>query len=198
MARRSGRLSDITAASPPNGQTGRKRARLSEESTPRPTKRKAAPKKSPHFPKRELSEATGLTSEESSEDEDESEYGSDGDQLPSPSSATDEDSGEDFSDSSAGGKVSKIIKRQPLKKTPSKSSLSGGKSAELWRPGADIEAAPGTEVIIKKPKARAAGDTPYRPDTIHPNTMLFLGDLKRNNDREWLKSMRTSRAEKPR
>jgi hypothetical protein len=45
-----------------------------------------------------------------------------------------------------------------------------------------------TEVIIKKPKARSAGNTPYTDGTIHPNTMLFLQDLAANNNRSWLKS----------
>lgn len=57
---------------------------------------------------------------------------------------------------------------------------------ELWKPGAKLT--PGTQLIIKKPKAREAGDTPYADDTIHPNTMLFLSDLAANNDRVWLKS----------
>ncbi|CAI9626763.1 unnamed protein product [Alternaria burnsii] len=56
---------------------------------------------------------------------------------------------------------------------------------ELWRPGAKL--APGTQLVIKKPKARDAGDTPYLDHTIHPNTMLFLKDLAANNDRQWLK-----------
>lgn len=56
---------------------------------------------------------------------------------------------------------------------------------ELWKPGAKLE--PGTQLIIKKPKARDAGDTPYLNHTIHPNTMLFLKDLAANNDRQWLK-----------
>ncbi|KAF2209280.1 hypothetical protein CERZMDRAFT_47237, partial [Cercospora zeae-maydis SCOH1-5] len=46
---------------------------------------------------------------------------------------------------------------------------------------------PGTQVIIKKPKARPAGKIPYRDDTIHPNTLSFLTELKENNRREWLK-----------
>lgn len=61
------------------------------------------------------------------------------------------------------------------------------KGKELWRPGVTTDAAPGEEVIIKLPKARQPGKTPYKDDTIHPNTMLFLKDLKDNNDREWLK-----------
>ena len=61
-----------------------------------------------------------------------------------------------------------------------------GDEKELWKSGAKL--APGTQVIIKKPKAREAGDTPFTADTIHPNTMLFLKDLAANNDRQWLKS----------
>ncbi|KAL1311348.1 hypothetical protein AAFC00_001522 [Neodothiora populina] len=60
-------------------------------------------------------------------------------------------------------------------------------SRELWREGVRTGAPPGTQVIIKKPKARPAGKTPYSECTIHPNTMLFLSDLKDNNQREWLK-----------
>lgn len=56
---------------------------------------------------------------------------------------------------------------------------------DLWKPGAKL--APGTQLIIKKPKARDAGDTPYTDATIHPNTMLFLTDLTANNERQWLK-----------
>lgn len=56
---------------------------------------------------------------------------------------------------------------------------------ELWKPG--VKLAPGTQLIIKKPRARDAGDTPYTESTIHPNTMLFLKEIKANNDRQWLK-----------
>jgi hypothetical protein len=71
---------------------------------------------------------------------------------------------------------------------PAKSAAKNSKHAdekELWKPGAKL--APGTQLIIKKPKARDAGDTPYTDHTLHPNTMLFLNDLKANNDRQWLK-----------
>jgi hypothetical protein len=62
------------------------------------------------------------------------------------------------------------------------------KTKELLKPGVTTGLEPGTQVIMKKPKARAAGSTPYRDDTVHPNTMLFLGDLAANNNRQWLKS----------
>jgi|SRR5690242_2368284 len=58
---------------------------------------------------------------------------------------------------------------------------------DLWKTGAKLE--PGTQLVIKKPKAREAGDTPYTESTIHPNTMLFLEEIKENNDRQWLKCM---------
>ena len=61
------------------------------------------------------------------------------------------------------------------------------KGHELWRPGIKTDLAPGEAVFIKLPKAREPGRTPYKNTTIHPNTMLFLQDLKENNDREWLK-----------
>jgi hypothetical protein len=57
---------------------------------------------------------------------------------------------------------------------------------ELWQPGAKLT--PGTQLIIKKPKARDAGSVAYTDETLHPNTMLFLKDLAANNDRKWLKS----------
>lgn len=61
------------------------------------------------------------------------------------------------------------------------------KGKELWRPDVAVDAEAGEAVFISLPKARSAGKTPYTPDTIHPNTLAFLGDLRRNNDREWLK-----------
>ncbi|KAL8821748.1 MAG: hypothetical protein Q9223_000272 [Gallowayella weberi] len=61
------------------------------------------------------------------------------------------------------------------------------KGKELWRPGVKSDLAPGEEVFIKLPKARSDGGVKYKEGLIHPNTMLFLGDLKENNDREWLK-----------
>ncbi|KAK5133140.1 hypothetical protein LTR08_008164 [Meristemomyces frigidus] len=61
------------------------------------------------------------------------------------------------------------------------------KGGELWRPGVKAGLGPGNQVVIKKPQARKAGKTPYSDETIHPNSMLFLADLKENNDRVWLK-----------
>ncbi|KAL8957808.1 MAG: hypothetical protein Q9183_005963 [Haloplaca sp. 2 TL-2023] len=61
------------------------------------------------------------------------------------------------------------------------------KGKELWRQGVKSDLAPGEEVFVKLPKARGDGGVKYKEGVIHPNTLLFLGDLKKNNDREWLK-----------
>lgn len=66
------------------------------------------------------------------------------------------------------------------------------KGQELWREGVKTGLGPGKEVFIKKPKARGLGGIDYKDDTIHPNTMLFLKDLKENNERQWLKGIGSS------
>lgn len=65
------------------------------------------------------------------------------------------------------------------------------KAKDLWRPGVSTGLGPGKQVFIAKPKPRGDGGIKYEPAKIHPNTMEFLKDLKKNNDREWLKSMST-------
>lgn len=87
-----------------------------------------------------------------------------------------------------GGRGSKVLAGSGKKGTNGAVAAGKGeKGQELWRPGVKIDVEPGREVFIKLPKAREAGKTPYTDETIHPNTMLFLRDLKSNNDREWLK-----------
>jgi hypothetical protein len=81
-------------------------------------------------------------------------------------------------------------KRRPEKRKSLPSRNKDSNEKELWKSGAKLT--PGTQVIIKKPKPRDAGDTPYTNDTIHPNTMLFLKDLAANNDRQWLKRKSTA------
>jgi hypothetical protein len=61
------------------------------------------------------------------------------------------------------------------------------KGKELWREGVRTGLGPGKEVFILKPKARDPGNVPYQDEVLHPNTKLFLQDLAKNNDREWLK-----------
>lgn len=84
----------------------------------------------------------------------------------------------------------------PRKRKPGRAKQKGANGAEssksvkgqeLWRPGVKTGLAPGEALFIKLPKAREAGKTPYKDDTVHPNTLAFLEELKENNDREWLK-----------
>jgi len=104
-----------------------------------------------------------------------------------PSSESDHD---EVPSSDEDTKSKKATPRGQGQKKSLPSRMKDGDEKELWKSGAKL--APGTQVIIKKPKARDAGDTPYTDDTIHPNTMLFLKDLAANNDRQWLKCMFTA------
>jgi len=109
--------------------------------------------------------------------------------LDDPSDDNDDDlSSESVQDDASSEEDVKPKKGTPRGQATKKSLPMHKKQAdeqELWKPGAKL--APGTQLIIKKPKAREAGDTPYEDETIHPNTMLFLKDLAANNDRQWLK-----------
>ncbi|KAH0011709.1 hypothetical protein KCU78_g9947, partial [Aureobasidium melanogenum] len=97
-------------------------------------------------------------------------------------------------DSDISEALSEDEQRPKKRRAPASSNATGSaptpgeKGKELWRQGVSTGLAPGTQIIIKKPKPRTPGNTPYSETTIHPNTMLFLKDLKANNDREWLKS----------
>lgn len=108
-----------------------------------------------------------------------------------PSADEDEDS-DDFDDrktprsrriSKAYGKKSETGSGSRKKSAPNKLS-----AKDLSKPGVKTGLGPGTQVVIKRPKARDPGDTPYSDEIIHPNTMLFLEDLAANNNRQWLKS----------
>lgn len=59
---------------------------------------------------------------------------------------------------------------------------------DLWREGVKTGLGPGKQVFIERPKARGDGGIKYVPERLHPNTLEFLKDLKKNNDRIWLKA----------
>lgn len=109
-----------------------------------------------------------------------SDYEEHSDKDPSSESEPDETATDDDIESKRPTPRGRTTKNLPIHKK-------AADEKELWRPGAKL--APGTQLVIKKPKARDAGDTPYLDHTIHPNTMLFLKDLAANNDRQWLKRM---------
>ncbi|QIW94556.1 hypothetical protein AMS68_000074 [Peltaster fructicola] len=75
--------------------------------------------------------------------------------------------------------------RSKKKATPKRSGPTP--ATDVWREGVSAGLGPGNQVIIKKPKARSAGKIPYEDDQLHPNTFLFLQELKQNNERQWLK-----------
>jgi hypothetical protein len=80
---------------------------------------------------------------------------------------------------------SRTRQRAARRRPPSKAKLP--RSRELLKEGVKTGLGPGKEVRIRLPKAREAGNVPYQDDRIHPNTFLFLKDLRDHNDREWLK-----------
>ncbi|CAD6572235.1 MAG: hypothetical protein ASARMPREDX12_004033 [Alectoria sarmentosa] len=177
----------------PNASTPLKRA--SESTTPsRQSKRiksspitssKTTPKKSPYFehPDSSNPESESEIEKEASGYEDEDESAS---LMSSPPESEVEE--EEDGDASEDDAPKKRKRSRPAKSNGNGIATSAGKKGqELWRPGAKIDAAPGEAVFIKLPKARDAGKVPYTDSTIHPNTILFLKDLRANNDREWLK-----------
>ncbi|KAI4221795.1 MAG: hypothetical protein L6R40_008612 [Gallowayella cf. fulva] len=156
---------------------------------------KITPKKSQYFSHSSTSEPESEIEAEASgyEDEDASVSA-----VSSPPVSDDEEDEEDGVSSEEDKKPRRKAKGRIVKKPASngKSAANGvaanakaiiEKGKELWRPGVKSDLAPGEEVFIKLPKARSDGGVKYKEGIIHPNTMLFLGDLKENNDREWLK-----------
>ncbi|KAF2199360.1 hypothetical protein GQ43DRAFT_442534 [Delitschia confertaspora ATCC 74209] len=111
----------------------------------------------------------------------EGDYGAE--RMDQPSESDDEDDAVS-SDEDARPKK-KTARGRPAKQSAIPDRTKQVEEQDLWRPGAKLPS--DTQVIIKKPKAREAGDTPYENDTIHPNTLLFLKDLAANNDRKWFK-----------
>ena len=149
------------------------------------TSNKSTPKKSQYFEQdsSEPESESEIEKEESGyEDEDDS-----ASQVSSPpeSVVNEEESEEYVSEDEKPKKRKKAVGRKSNGNGVTTSV--GNKGQELWRPGVKAAAAPGEAVYIKLPKAREAGKTPYTDSTIHPNTLLFLKDLRANNDREWLK-----------
>jgi hypothetical protein len=110
-------------------------------------------------------------------------------------SSSEEGQGSDLSEDVSEENVEPKAKgrgRSNQKATSSSIKNRASSKQELEKDGSTTGYGPGTQVIIKKPKARTAGSTPYSDETIHPNTFLFLNDLKSHNDRAWLKSMLSS------
>ncbi|TKA69863.1 hypothetical protein B0A55_08920 [Friedmanniomyces simplex] len=179
MARKSERLSTATKPGAVHKRVASNTATPSADAKRSKTK-KATPTKSQHFQADE--NAGGVADQQDSKEEEpssgEDEVGSAFDDNGEASSSDAEPDDDYDSESESGPK-------QRQKSTSRKGAQSS--AAELARPGQKTGLGPGTQVVIKKPKARPAGKTPYSDSTIHPNTLLFLKDLAANNNREWLK-----------
>ena len=174
MARRSQRLSTG------NGSTSKHKRSASGPVTSDSTTKKSrtqhsTPTKSQYFQRSDESGEQGSHDDEeetpSNSEESGSDFGADGESAPAEEANTEDEDDDDASGSD---------------------NASTKKSQNVWRPGVKAGLGPGKQLIIKKPKPRSAGKTPYTDETIHQNTLLFLADLKANNDRQWLKSKYTS------
>ena len=184
MARRS--ASTQVASSPavtarkrglsPTRETPRRQSKRTKSQETTPATSNTTPKKSQYFDH-------DLDDSEPATEDDVEDSGYEGEETSAVSSprASDDEEADDYSEEEAPSR------RRVGRKQDGRTSKSS-KGQELWRPGVKAGLGPGKQVLIKIPKAREAGKTPYRDDTIHPNTLLFLRDLADNNDREWLKS----------
>ena len=176
------------ASESPNATPIRRSKRIKLSPVTPATTIKTTPKKSQFFGHEStyhFSEPESTIKQEASGYEDEDESAS---VVSSPPESEVDDEEEDYNSTEEAPRKRKLGRKPGLKGvngavTPSKPI----KGQELWRPGVKTGLAPGEAMFIKLPKAREAGKTPYQDDTVHPNTMAFLGDLKDNNDREWLK-----------
>ena len=171
-------LSNGTPASVTPSTRASKRIKECTENTPA----SATPKKSKYF---EGPDSDDGEEESGSEAAEESGY-DDEDEVVSESAVSDEEEEDDDYESEED-------KKKARKKSGSAKKSQGvvagivdaGKN--LWREGVKTGLGPGKSVFIAKPKPKSDGGVKYAPERIHPNTIEFLRDLKKNNDREWLK-----------
>lgn len=177
----------------------RQSKRIKSSPIPPNTANKTTPKKSKYFEQdSEASEAESEIVNEASGYEDEDESAS-AVSSPPESAAEDEEDEYTSAEEVSTKKRGRVGRKSNGNTTVATSKPKKGqevKGQELWRPGVKTNLAPGEAMFIKLPKAREAGKTPYKDDTIHPNTLAFLGDLKENNDREWLKGTFTLNRER--
>lgn len=178
MARKSERLSSSAKAAPVHKRAASTTATPSAEAK---RSKKATPTKSQYFEAPDDFAAGEDDQDESiSENEDGSDFGEEPDEVQS--SEAEEDDDYDSEDEP------KSRKKSTSHAGATSAAAIRMKGSEVWRSGIKAGLGPGNQVVIKKPTARPAGKTPYSDETIHPNTLLFLKELKEHNDRQWLKS----------
>lgn len=198
MARKSQRLSAGAVTALPTHKRAASNTSLPATDTKKSKTQKSTPTKSQYFSK---DITTGTKNDVETKDELGSEQGDedDADDLSSApeedlsefGSAPESDDAEDDDDNDEEYE-SEIEEPKSRRKSSTQKSIAGKSKqpsgGELWREGVKTGLGPGQQVVIKRPKARPAGKMPYKDETIHPNTLLFLKDLEGNNNREWLKS----------
>lgn len=199
MARKSQRLSAGAATVLPSHKRAASKTSLPGGDAKKSRTKKATPTKSQYFSK-DTKNSPQSDSQNDDEDELAKSEGEDDDPPSAPEedlsefgSAPESDDAEDDEDGDEDEEYESEVEKPKSRKKSSSTKTSAGSArkqsgGELWREGVKTGLGPGQEVIIKKPKARPAGKVPYSDETIHPNTLLFLKDLKGNNNREWLKS----------
>lgn len=177
------RLSENAAVNTP-GSRASKRLKDSEQ---KPGNIKATPTKSKYFEDPDSDDVE--EGRETEDDAAESGYENEDASAADDSIADGSDEEEDDDDSEEEVKARKSNKKKRPSGGGGKSTLATviDKGKELWRQGVSTGLGPGKQVFIEKPKPRGDGGIKYQPEKIHPNTMEFLKDLKKNNDREWLK-----------
>jgi hypothetical protein len=195
MARKSQRLSAGAATVLPSHKRNASNTSLPGGDAKKTRTQKATPTKSQYFSedKGKGAQSDAQHDEDAStqdEDEDDDPPSAPEEELSEFGSAPESDDAEDDENDDDEEYESEVEQPKSRRKSASTKSTTGSvkkqSGGELWREG--VKAGSLGEVIIKKPKARPAGKVPYSDETIHPNTLLFLKDLKVNNNREWLKS----------
>lgn len=190
MARKSQRISAGVTSTPRH-----KRAASSSTAANADVKKaktqKVTPTKSQYFTNDDKSESNiGAGNDEDSDDEMLSSAPEDElSEFESDVEADEDDEANEDDDYDSEDDAPKPSKNSAAGKGATAVSASGSKKgSEVWREGVKTGLGPGKQLVIKKAKARLTGKVPYADETIHSNTLLFLTDLKANNDREWLKS----------
>lgn len=127
-------------------------------------------------------------SDEEDEDEDQSADDAESGYEDEDASMTEESAPEETEDDSDSEQDKK--KRRSASRSKPRSSTGEAiyDKNDLWREGVKTGLGPGKQVFIERPKARGDGGINYVPERLHPNTFEFLKDLKKNNDRIWLKA----------
>lgn len=147
-----------------------------------------SPKKSKYFEHPSDDDDDSVEEEEASEEQD-SGSGYEDDIVSEQDSSASGSGEEEDEDEYDSDEDPKRTKRGPKAKTKQKQAedILASKN-DLWREGVKTGLGPGKQVYIERPKARGDGGIKYIPERLHPNTLEFLKDLKKNNDRIWLKA----------